>query len=276
MTKNQKFRELLKRNKPLILPAAHDVLSAKIIEDTGFDAITTSGFGIAASLLGMPDIGLLTMPEMVGVLKNMANATTVPILADGDEGFGGVRNVARTVREFENAGVSGINIEDQVFPKQCGHTKGKQVIPLETFLEKLKTAINSRQDPNFIVLARIDSLAANGVNDAIHRAKEAARIGADIIFIEAPQSVEHLKLIGESIKNKPLLVNLLEGGKTPHLTTQELFQLGFKIMVYPLTSLLTTHFAVTKAMQALKRGEEESNLTGFDNFRNFIRFDKLV
>ena len=272
MTKNQVFRALINGNEPLILPAAHDVLSAKIIEDAGFDALTTSGFGIAASLLGMPDVGLLTMPEMVDVLRNMANATTIPILADGDEGFGSERNVARTVREFEDAGVSGINIEDQVFPKQCGHTKGKQVVPLETFLAKLKTAINSKRDLNFVVLARIDSLAVNGIHDAIHRAKEAARVGADVIFIEAPPSAEDLKLIGESIKNKPLLVNRLEGGKTPPLSTNELFQMGFKLQVFPLTTILATHFAVTKAVDNLKSGNVKNELTSFENFREFVGF----
>ena len=244
-----------------------------IIEQAGFEALTTSGFGIAASLLGMPDVGLLTMPEMVGVLRNTTNATTVPILADGDEGFGSERNVARTVREFENTGVSGINIEDQVFPKQCGHTKGKQVVPLEIFLSKIKTAIKVRRDPNFVILARIDSLAANGVKDAIRRGIEAARVGADIIFIEAPQSVAELKLIGESIKNKPLLVNCLEGGKTPPLSTTELFQMGFKIMVFPLTTLLVTHLAVTNAVEGIKTGRH-ANLTGFNDFRDFIGFSE--
>lgn len=278
MTKNQKFRELINRDEPLILPAAHDVLSAKIIENAGFEALTTSGFGIAASLLGMPDVGLLTMLEMVSVLKNMANATSVPILADGDEGFGNERNVARTVREFENAGVSGINIEDQVFPKQCGHTQGKQVISEEDFVLKIKTAVDSRSDQDFVILARIDSRAINGIEDALHRARECVKVGADIIFIEAPQSVEELKLIGKSIKEKPLLVNMLEGGKTPHLSQQDLFKMGFKIMVFPLTSILATHFTLTKVMANLQKDQSiksfKNQLTGFGDFKKFIDFPK--
>ena len=258
------------------MPAAHDVLSAMVIEKAGFEAVTTSGFGIAASLLGMPDVGLLTMPEMTGVLRNMANATNIPILADGDEGFGSERNVARTVREFENAGVSGINIEDQVFPKQCGHTKDKQVTSLEVFLSKIHTALNSRRNIDFVVLARIDSLAINGVTDAIHRGVEAARVGADVIFIEAPQSVSELKLIGGSIKNKPLLVNRLEGGKTPPLSTNELFKMGFKLQVFPLTSILATHFALTRAINNLKVGNTKNELTNFDNFREFIGFNRIM
>ena len=253
MKKTTRLRHLLARPGIVVAPGAHDASTAKIIEQTGgFQAVYMTGSGAAMSILGEPDIGLLTMTEMVTHAHNMASAVDLPVIADADTGYGNALNVLRTVKEYESAGVAGIHIEDQVAPKKCGHFEGKLVISQNEMVGKIKAALDARTDPDFVIIARTDSRAVLGLDTAIQRALAYAEAGADVIFVEAPQSLEELQIIARSIK-VPLLVNMDEGTKTPLLTVQELEKMGYKIVIFPRSAPCAAAKIIQELMQLLKQ-----------------------
>ncbi len=250
MTATQRLRQLLQGPTTIRSLGAHDVFTARLIEAAGLETVFIGGFGTAASLLGLPDVGLLTLTEMADAVRRMAQRVSIPVVADGDTGHGDLHNVARTVREFESAGAAGVLLEDQVTPKRCGHFQGKQVIPADEMVLKLKAARSALRDPNFVIVARTDARAVEGIDAAIARANRYGAAGADVCFIEAPESRAELERIPREVRY-PLLVNMLSGGVTPILPVDELGQLGYKIVVCPIESLLVTATAVRKLIQAL-------------------------
>lgn len=230
--------------------APHDAFTAKVMEQAGIPLLFLGGFGTSASAFGLPDLGLLGLAEVAEAARRMTAAVGVPVIVDGDTGYGAIPNVIRTVQEFERAGAAGMLLEDQVFPKRCGHFAGKQVIPVEEMIDKLKAALDARADRDFVVIARTDARAIEGLDAAIDRANRYAEVGADVIFVEAPQSYQELARIAREIP-KPQLANMLVGGVTPILSASELGELGFKIVVSPVESLAVTAFAVRKLAEAM-------------------------
>ncbi len=280
MKKTTRLRNLLKQPGIIVAPGAHDACAAKIIEQThGFQAVYMTGSGTAMSLLGEPDIGLLTMTEMVNQARYLADAVSLPVIADADTGYGNAINVIRTVREYERAGVAAIHIEDQIAPKKCGHFEGKEVISENEMVGKVKAAIDAREDPDFLIIARTDARAVLGFEEAIKRAQTYAEAGADAIFFEAPQSLEELRIIVRSI-NAPLLVNMDEGTRTPLLTVKELEEMGFKIVIFPRSAPCAAVKSVQELMELLKETgttksfmnriitfEERNLITGLAKYR---------
>src|SRR5262245_60625554 len=250
MSTARRLRELLAAPGIIRSLGAHDVFTARLIELAGLETVFLGGFGTSASLLGLPDVGLITLSEMADAVRRMAARVKIPVVADGDTGHGDLHNVVRTVREFEQAGAAGVLLEDQITPKRCGHFQGKQVIPAEEMVLKLKAALQARRDPNFVIVARTDARATLGIDAAIERANRYGRAGADVCFIEAPESRQELERIPREVKY-PLLVNMLTGGVTPILSVEELGRLGYKIVVCPIESLLVAGRAVQKLIQAL-------------------------
>ncbi len=251
MKTTAQLRRLLERPGIIRSFGAHDVFTARLIEDAGIETVFIGGFGTSASMLGLPDVGLLTLTEMTEAVRRMAGRLKIPVVADGDTGHGDVHNVARTVREFERAGAAGILLEDQAFPKRCGHFEGKTLIPADEMVTKLEAALDTRDDSDFIIIARTDARAVEGLDAAIARANRYAEAGVDLCFIEAPQSREELERIPREV-NAPLLVNMLTGGVTPILAVDELDRLGYKITVCPIASLLATGHALRRLVHALQ------------------------
>ena len=250
MSKARKLRKLLEEPDILIVPGATDAFVARIIENEGFKAVYVTGAGIA-NTLGFPDIGLTTMNEVVERARIISRAVNIPVIADADTGYGNPINVMRTVREFEDAGVAAIQIEDQVMPKKCGHFEGKQVISKEEMISKIKAAIEARENSDLVIIARTDARAVYGLDEAIERGNAYAKAGADVIFIEAPQSIDELIRIGKEVK-APLFANMVEGGKTPLVPAKELEKMGFKIVVYANTALRAAGYAVREVLKVLK------------------------
>jgi 2-methylisocitrate lyase-like PEP mutase family enzyme len=250
MTPTQQLRALIQKPGVIRSLGAHDVFTARLVEAAGLETVFLGGFGTSASLLGLPDVGFITLSEMADAVRRMAQRVAIPVVADGDTGHGDLHNVARTVREFERAGAAGILLEDQVNPKRCGHFAGKQIIPAEEMILKHRIAIDARRDPNFVIIARTDARAIEGINGAIDRANRYAEAGADVCFIEAPQSLDELERIPREVKH-PLLVNMLTGGVTPILSVDELGKLGYKIVVCPIESLLVCATAIQKLIRTL-------------------------
>ena len=241
-----RFRDLLNAGAgPVLLPGCYDALGARLIEQAGFDVVYMTGFGTAGSLLGRPDVGLLGLSEMVDNARRIVAATDLPVIADADTGYGNQINVIRTVQTYEQAGVAGIHLEDQVLPKKCGHMEGKVVVPEAEFVGKIEAAVAARQDPNFTIIARTDARAPHDVETALGRARRAHDAGADVLFVEALQNHEELVYVAESLKGIPLVFNWAEGGKTPPLTYDQIAELGFAAIIMPISTLL----AATKAMQ---------------------------
>ena len=256
MLNTTRLRELLVQRDLLVAPGAYDALSARLIAQAGFPAVYMTGFGTAASVLGQPDVGLLTMSEMVS--RAAALAAVVgdrPLIADADTGYGNPINVRRTVREYEQAGVAAIHIEDQVWPKKCGHMEGKQVISVDEMVQKIRAAVDARQDPDFVIIARTDANAVYGLEDALRRGRAYRGAGADVIFIEAPRSIEELRAIAQAFPDVPLLYNWAESGKTPLLPLEEIHALGFKLVIFPVSMLFAATQALLDLLEALKQGQ---------------------
>ncbi|WHY02435.1 oxaloacetate decarboxylase [Neobacillus sp. DY30] len=260
MNKCQDFQKLLREPGSFILPGAYDAMSAKLIEETGFKAIYATGAGISNAQLGWADVGLTSLKEVVDIVARMADVTNVPIVVDGDTGFGNAINVIRTVKEFERAGVAAIQMEDQVSPKKCGHFNGKDVISKEEMVGKIKAALDARKDENLAIMARTDAIATNGVEDAIDRAFAYYEAGADIIFVEAPNTIEELRQITSSLKGIPQVINLVEGGKTPLISLKEAEEIGFKIMLCANTALRSAIKGITESLRILKEEGSQENL----------------
>jgi len=246
------------------------------LESAGIELLFLGGFGAAASGFGLPDLGFLSMVEMADAVRRMTDQVRVPLIADADTGFGDLRNVAETVRQYERAGAAGLLLEDQVSPKRCGHFSGKAVIPADEMQQKLKTALDARQDENFVIIARTDAIAVEGFDAAIERAQLYVETGADICFVEAPESREQLEQIPKDV-DAPLLANMLVGGKTPILSTDELEQLGYKIAVCPVESLMAAGFAIRKLAETfLKSGrvdQLQDELLSFDELKRLLGAD---
>jgi len=284
MKKTTLLRSLLEKPGIIVAPGAHNAFTAKIIEQTGgFQAVYMTGSGTTMSLIGEPDIGLLTMTEMVTQARNIANAVSLPVIADADTGYGNAINVMRTVREYELAGVAAIHIEDQIAPTRCGHFEGKQVIPQSEMVGKIRAALEAREDPDFVLIARTDAGAVLGFDEALKRAQAYRKAGADVIFIDAPQSMEELEITAKSI-DAPLIANMDEGTKTPLLTTHELEELGYKIVIYPRSAPCAAAKTIQELMLTLKETgtpkgfidriltfEERNLLTGLARYRESER-----
>ena len=232
---------------PILLPGCYDALGARLIEQAGFDVVYMTGFGTSASLLGRPDVGLLGMSEMVDNARRIVAATDLPVVADADTGYGNQINVVRTVQAYEQAGVAGIHIEDQVLPKRCGHMEGKVVVPQGEYTAKIAAAVEARSNPDFVLIARTDSRAPHGIDEALGRARAAHEAGADVLFVEALMDTDELRVVAKELEGIPLVFNWAEGGKTPPLTLAEITELGFAMIIMPISTLL----AATRAMQQI-------------------------
>lgn len=246
----QQLRQLLARPGIIRSLAPHDAFTARVMEQAGIELLFLGGFGASASGFGLPDLSLLGLSEMTDAARRMIAAVSVPVIVDGDTGHGGIANVIRTVQEFERAGAAGMLLEDQVFPKRCGHFSGKQVVPIDEMLAKLDAALQARSESDFVIIARTDARAIEGLDAAIERANRYAERGADVCFVEAPQSREELEIIARSIP-KPQLANMLVGGATPILSADELAAMGFKIVVSPVESLAIAGYAVRELARAM-------------------------
>ena len=257
----------------IILPGVYDALTAKIAEDVGFDAAFQTGYGTSASLLGMPDFGFLDAGETLENARRIINCVNIPILVDIDTGYGNPLNVWKIVKDLERIGAKGIFLEDQIWPKRCGHMTGKAVIPKEEYIIKLQAAIDAREDNEFIIVARTDSLAQFGIEEAIERGKEYRKIGADVVFIEAPKTIDQMELIAKEIK-APLLANMIEEGVTPNLTANQLRKMGYKMVVFPLSALYSSTFAIKQTLQTLKKTgttkELKNKMITFQEFNDLV------
>ena len=249
-SRSRRFRELIVAPEILVLPGAWDALSALLIEQAGFQGVYITGGGIARSS-GVPDIGLITMSEQVARVKMICDVVSVPVLADADTGYGNALNLMRTIREMEAAGAAGVHIEDQVTPKRCGHYAGQEVVERREFVKKIEAACAARRHDDFVIIARTDARAAVGLEEAIARGKEAYRAGADVVFIEAPQSVEEIKRIADAIE-APLLLNMVtKGGRTPFVPTDELERLGYSIVLFASEVQRAAIFAMQRFLEEL-------------------------
>jgi carboxyvinyl-carboxyphosphonate phosphorylmutase len=274
MTKSKAavLRSMLKENKLIMAPGAYDGITARLVEEAGFPAIYVTGAGVASTRLGMPDIGLITMSEMVDAAKNIAACTTIPVICDIDTGYGNALNLMRSVREFKNTGVAAIQIEDQITPKRCGHTGGKQVVSKEEMVNKIKAAVLERGDSDLVLIARTDAIQVNGFEDALDRAKAYAEAGADVLFVEAPKTEEQMKRVTVELKHVPLLINLVErGGDTPCLPAKQLEAMGFKIAIYPVTAWVSAIKAIRKNLKVLKeQGATDSCAADMASFQEMF------
>jgi len=260
MRTTTRLRALLAGPGIVMVPGAHDAFTARLIEQTGFPACYMTGAGSVAALLGLPDVGLITMTEMVMNARYIARAVSLPVICDADTGYGNAINVMRTVREYEAAGVAGIHLEDQIFPKRCGHMEGKVLVPLEEMAAKVRAACEAREDPDFVIIARTDSRAGEGVDGAIRRARAYVEAGADVLFPEAPQSREELARFAAEIPG-PLLANMTEFGKSPLVPAAELERMGYRLVLYPVSALRVAHRAMQELFAQIKRtGSQEALL----------------
>ena len=248
-----RLRALLAKPGCIIAPGVADALAARLVALEGFEAVYMTGFGTSLTRLGMPDVGLLTESEMVDNAMRIAEASQLPVVADADTGYGNPVNVRRTIRDYERAGVAGVHLEDQQWPKRCGHLSGKRVIPTEEMVAKLKSACDARRDRDFVVIARTDAIAVEGIEPAFERAERYREAGADVLFVEAPVGVEQVKQVAQRFKGVPLLYNMAASGKTPDLPADELGRLGFKLAIYPNWMLLAAIPAMQGLLRELKR-----------------------
>jgi carboxyvinyl-carboxyphosphonate phosphorylmutase len=236
----------------VVAPGAYDALSARLVEEAGFPAVYMTGFGTAAGRLGRPDVGLLTMTEMAENARRIADAVALPVIADADTGYGNAINVVRTVREYERAGVAAIQLEDQVWPKRCGHMEGKRVIAAAEMEEKVRAAVAARDVDDFLVIARTDARAPLGLEDAVARAHGYRAAGADLLFVEALESNAEVELVARELAGVPLVFNWAEGGKTPPLAPERLRELGFRLVIFPLSALLAALRGIREVLAAIR------------------------
>jgi len=272
--RSELLRELLERRETIVAPGAYDALTARIIEQAGFPAVYMTGFGTTASLLGRPDVGLLTLSEMAGNARRIAQAIDVPLIADADTGYGNPLNVIRTVQEYERAGVSAIHIEDQVTPKKCGHMDNKQVVPYQEMVEKIRAAVEARSSRDFVLIARTDARAVEGLNAAIDRARRYREAGADVLFVEAPQSDEEIACVARELAGSPLLFNFAEGGKTPPVSLDRLRELGYRMVIFPIGALLAATTAIQKLAAEIRAHGTPSAL--LPEMISFTEFNQMI
>ncbi len=279
-TKRKAFAARVRKGPLVIAPGIFDMISARIADRLGFDALYMTGYGVVASHLGLPDAGLATYTDMVGRVTQMAAATATPIVADGDTGYGGLLNVQHTVRGYESAGACAIQIEDQEFPKKCGHMLGRQVIPAGDMAAKVKVAVDSRSDRDFLIIARTDSRSSLGLDEALRRAETYLKAGADVLFVESPESIEEMRKIGETFKGVPLFANLVEGGRTPILDAKTLAEIGYRIAIFPAIGFLAAGAALERAYLDLKATGSSTAVSvplyDFKRFSALMGFDRVA
>jgi 2-methylisocitrate lyase-like PEP mutase family enzyme len=264
-SKRKTWREALAQEQPLLLPCAHDALSARLIERAGFAAYSIGGFALVGSRYGIPDIGLAAFAEISAGIRDIMAATGLPVLVDGDTGYGDVKNVAHTIEGYEAMGASAIFIEDQVAPKRCGHMAGKDVIAAEQMVAKIKAAVGARRSKDFFIVARTDARAVHGLDEALRRGEMYLNAGVDGIFIEAPQTMAELERVGRAFKGVPQIANLLEGGgQTPVLPPQQLKEMGFAMAAYPTTLIFRTARTIERALADIKAGKALAGNDGVD------------
>ncbi len=270
----QRMRELFASKKTIVAPGAHDMLTGKIIGKLGFDAVYMTGYGQSASHLGRPDVGLMTMSEMVARAANLVECSGLPVIADADTGFGNAVNVMRTVREYEKAGVAVIQLEDQVMPKKCGHMIGREVISTEEMVGKIKAAVDTRINPDFMIMARTDARTVLGIDAAIERAHAYKEAGADIIFVESPENEAEMRRINEELPGVLTLANMVEGGRTPMFKNAELSEFGYNLIIYPTASVYVTTKAMVDLWEAMRR--DDTTATLLDTMIPFEQFNEIV
>ena len=272
------LKKMLKSNKPIVIPGVYDAIGAKIAEKVGFEAMFQTGYGTSATLFGMPDYGFIGVTETVDNARRICRSVSVPVIVDSDTGYGNALSVWKLVQELEAAGASGIFLEDQRWPKRCGHMQGKEVITQEEYTEKLGAAIDARQNKDFIIVARTDARATEGLDGAIERGLQNKKTGADAVFIEAPKSIDEMKQIGKSIK-APLVANMIEGGATPLSSADALHKMGFKIILYPLSVLFANTFATMNILKELKKtgttAKFKQKVVNFDQFNDLVELPKF-
>ncbi|SFO20207.1 2-Methylisocitrate lyase, PEP mutase family [Pseudonocardia ammonioxydans] len=247
-----RLRALLDAGEPVLAPGAYDALSARLVEQAGFDVVYMTGFGTTAGLLGRPDVGLLGGAEMAAHAGRLADAVDLPLIADADTGYGNPINVIRTIRDYERAGVAALHLEDQVMPKRCGHLAGKQVVPAGEMTAKIRAAVDARTDPDMLIIARTDAAAVDGLDAAIDRARRFADAGADLLFVEAPTSEAHIERVASELSGHRLVFNWAEGGRTPALSRERLAELGFALVLFPVGTLLAATAGMTELLARLR------------------------
>lgn len=276
----EKFQKMVfDQNQITNMFVAQDALSAKIAEQLGYQAIFVAGYATSAVDLGLPDRGVSDFDIMLNKCREIINATNLPVFADADTGYGNQDNVARTIQNYEQIGAAGVFLEDQKWPKKCGHMEGKEIEHTDVLADKIKTAVKNRKNNNFLIMSRTDARAVFGLDEAIKRSKTYEAAGADLIFIEAPESIEELKLIKQAFPSTPLMANMIEEGKTPDLTVDELKKLGFSIVVHPTTSVYTEAYSIKKMLETLQKDGSTKNITDqmitFNQFNDFIGLNDL-
>ena len=276
--KKIKFASRLRNGDYLTAPGVFDLISARIADRMGFPALYMTGYGVVASSFGLPDAGLASYTEMVDRVKTIAAGTLTPLIADGDTGYGGLLNVQRTVRGYEQAGAVAIQLEDQKIPKKCGHTPNRRVIPVDDMVAKIRVAVAARESENFLVIARTDARTQYGLAEAIGRGQAFAKAGADVVFVEAPESVDEMIEICREIDG-PLMANMVNGGKTPILSAEELKDLGYQIVIFPGTAFLAAGSAVQSVYQHLKATGSSRGLPtplyDFEEFNRLMGFEEV-
>ena len=275
--KTTRLARRFEQKKLIIAPGIFELISAKIADRLGFDCLYCTGYGMVASHLGLPDAGLATYSDMVGRVAQIAKMTETPFIADGDTGYGGLLNVRHTVQGYEAAGACGIQLEDQEFPKKCGHMLGRRVVPAADMAAKLRVAVDSRNDRDFLIIARTDSRTTLGLDEALRRAELYLKAGADVLFVESPESLEEMRTIGETFSGVPLLANMVESGRTPLLDAKTLEELGYRIAIFPALGFLAMGAVLEQAYQQLKTAGSTKDmpvpLYEFKKFSELMGFD---
>ena len=268
----------LRKDALVVAPGVFDMISAKIADRLGFECLYVTGYGAVASHLGLPDAGLATYSDMVGRVAQMAKLTATPLVADADTGYGGLLNVRHTVQGYEAAGACGIQLEDQEFPKKCGHMPGRRVVDAGDMAAKVRVAVESRSDPNFLVVARTDARTTLGLDEALRRAERYLKAGADVLFVESPESVEEMRAIGERFAGVPLLANMVEGGRTPLLDAKTLHEIGYRIAIFPGLGFLAAGAALERAYSTLKETGSSKGIPvyEFQRFSQLMGFDEVA
>lgn len=275
----EQLKAQLKHRDLVVAPGIFDMISVKVADAVGFDALYMTGYGVTASYLGLPDAGITTYTDMVGRIQTTKAISGTPLIADGDTGYGGLLNVQHTVRGYEAAGAAAIQIEDQEFPKKCGHMLGRRVIPLEDMVAKVRVAVESRDSSDFLVIARTDARTTHGLDEALRRADAFAEAGADVLFVESPESIEEMRTIGERF-DTPLLANMVEGGRTPVLDKKTLEEVGYSIAIFPALGFLAAGEAMRNVFSQLKdKGSSDAvdvPLYPFGDFSALMGFDEVT
>ena len=268
------LKELISQDKILVAPGAYDAFTGKLIEESGFEAVYLSGAGVSYSALGQPDTGLVTQSQMVDRVRSLTDTLSVPLIADGDTGYGNAINVMSTVRQYEQAGASAIQLEDQQFPKRCGHLSGKELVDEKEMSEKIRAALNARESKDFLIIARTDALSVFGLDEALRRSHLYLKQGADILFVESPTSEQELAAIAKEFSNVPLMANMVEGGLTPIVAAEILEEMGYDLVIYPNSLTRRFAFAGLDLLKAL--GKTGSTSSSLDEMMPFPELNQLL